>query len=66
MNSTATVRQGPSPEEDYGLDAIAKHNAATSTERFPSYQEDTKGLGIYVSRPHPILVLTCTYLLTAR
>ncbi|KAF2162239.1 hypothetical protein M409DRAFT_27244 [Zasmidium cellare ATCC 36951] len=54
MTSTAIVQQGPSPEEDYGLDAIAKHNAATSTEQFPSYQEDTKGLGIYQDEYAPV------------
>lgn len=48
MNSTTIVTQGPSPE-DYGLDAVAKHNAQTSTEQFPVYHEDAKGLGIYVS-----------------
>ena len=47
MAASTTVTQGPSPEEDYGLDVIAKHNAATSTEQFPPYQEDVKGLGIY-------------------
>ena len=50
MSSATVVTQGPSPEEDYGLDAVAQHNAATSIEQFPSYQEDAKGLGIYVSR----------------
>ena len=49
MNSTTIVTQGPSPDEDYGLDAVAKHNAQTSTEQFPAYHEDAKGLGIYVS-----------------
>ena len=65
MTSTAIVHQGPSPEEDYGLDAIAKHNAATSTEQFPTYQEDAKGLGIYVSELH-LHDLTYTDLLQAR
>jgi hypothetical protein len=50
MTSTAVVTQGPSPEDDYGLEAVAQHNAATSTVQFPEYQEDAKGLGIYVSR----------------
>lgn len=50
MTSTAVVTQGPSPEDDYGLEAVAQHNAAISTEQFPEYQEDTKGLGIYVSK----------------
>lgn len=49
MTVTSTITQGPSPEDDYGLNAIAEHNAGT--EQFPTYQEDTKGLGIYVSPP---------------
>ena len=49
MASTTVVTQGPSPEDDYKLDAIAQHNAAVSVERFPSYEDDAKGLGIYVS-----------------
>lgn len=49
MTSTTVVTQGPSPEDDYGLEAVARHNAAASTEQFPEYQEDPKGLGIYVS-----------------
>ena len=48
MSSTTIVHQGPSPEDDYGLDAVARHNAETGTEQFPSYHEDVKGLGIYV------------------
>ena len=48
MSPTRVDTQGPSPE-DYGLDAVARHNAATSTEQFPEYQENSKGLGIYVS-----------------
>ena len=47
MAATTIVTQGSSPKEDYGLDAIAKHNAATATEQFPPYREDAKGLGIY-------------------
>lgn len=48
MSSTGVLRQGPSPQEGYGLDAVAQHNAAvTSTEQFPVYQDDAKGLGIY-------------------
>ncbi|KAK4508348.1 hypothetical protein PRZ48_002086 [Zasmidium cellare] len=54
MTSAAIVQQGPSPEEDYGLDAIAKHNAQVSTEQFPAYQEDTKGLGIYQDEYAPV------------
>lgn len=50
MTSIAVVTQGPSPEDDYGLEAVAQHNAAVSTEQFPEYQEGAKGLGIYVSR----------------
>lgn len=49
MTSTAVVTQGPSPEDDYGLDAIAQHNATTSAEHLLDYQPDAKGLGIYVS-----------------
>lgn len=49
MTSGAFVSMAPTSGEDYGLDAIAQHNAATSTEEFPPYQEDAKGLGIYVS-----------------
>lgn len=44
---TAVVTQGSSPEEDYDLDAIAQHNAATSTEHFPTYHDDAKGVGIH-------------------
>jgi hypothetical protein len=52
MASTTVVHQGHSHEEDYGLDAVAQHNAAvTSTERFSGYGDDAKGLGIYVSTP---------------
>ncbi|KAK5108590.1 hypothetical protein LTR62_008166 [Meristemomyces frigidus] len=48
MTSAAMVQQGPSAEEDFGPDAIAQHNAAiVSTEKFPEYQDDRKGLGIY-------------------
>lgn len=43
------MTQGPSPDDEYGLDAIAQHNAIHSTEQFPPYEEDAKGLGIYVS-----------------
>ena len=49
MTSAAVVTQGPSPEDDYGLDAVAAHNAAAPTEQFPEYHEDAKGLGIYAS-----------------
>ncbi|EME49540.1 hypothetical protein DOTSEDRAFT_49782 [Dothistroma septosporum NZE10] len=47
MDSTTIVTQGPSPEQDYGLDAVARHNAQTSTQQFPAYHEDARGLGIY-------------------
>ncbi|CAK4032362.1 Hypothetical predicted protein [Lecanosticta acicola] len=47
MTSTTIVHQGPSPEDDYGLDAVAQHNAETSAEHFPAYHEDAEGLGIY-------------------
>lgn len=33
--------------DDYGLDAIAQHNAGV--EQFPPSQEDVKDLGFYVS-----------------
>ena len=46
MASTITATQGPSPADDYGLAAVAEHNAGT--EQFPPYN-DSKGLGIYVS-----------------
>ena len=59
MTSAAVITQGPSPEDDYGLDAIAQHNAATSTEHFPEYQEDAKGLGIYVSDDATFFVVIC-------
>jgi hypothetical protein len=48
MTSTTIVHHGP-PPDDYGLDAVAKHNAATSIEQFPPNDEEAKGLGIYVS-----------------
>ncbi|KAK3061965.1 hypothetical protein LTR53_019582, partial [Teratosphaeriaceae sp. CCFEE 6253] len=49
MASTTVVhRRGHPPQEDFGLGAIAQHNAAVaSTEQFPDYHEDAKGLGIY-------------------
>jgi hypothetical protein len=47
MTATTVVTQGPSATDDFGLDAIAQHNAvATSTETFPAYQSEAKGLGI--------------------
>lgn len=48
MASTTTVTHGRSRGDDYGLAAIAEHNAS-GTEQFPPYAEDAKGLGIYVS-----------------
>lgn len=48
MSSTTIVHHGQSPD-DYGLDAVARHNAQASTE-FPDFAGDAKGLGIYVSR----------------
>jgi len=47
MSSTAVITQGPTPEEDHGLDAIVRHNATARTEQLPSDQGDIKGLGIY-------------------
>ncbi|KAI7240368.1 hypothetical protein KC330_g1346 [Hortaea werneckii] len=49
MSPTQIVhQQGLSHEENFGLDAVAQHNAAVaSTEQFPQYHEDSKGLGIY-------------------
>lgn len=44
------VQQGPSPEEDYGLDAVAKHNATHLPADSPLYDAETRGLGIYVSQ----------------
>lgn len=51
MTSTSTVTQGPTPADDYGLAAVAEHNAGT--EQFPPYN-DGKGLGIYVSNRRTI------------
>ena len=48
MATTATLTHGRSQGDEYGLSAIAEHNA-TGTEQFPPYAEDGKGLGIYVS-----------------
>jgi hypothetical protein len=48
MATTATLTHGRSQGDEYGLSAIAEHNA-TGTEQFPPYVEDDKGLGIYVS-----------------
>ena len=48
MASTTTITHGRSHGDEYGLAAIAEHNAS-STEQFPPYTEDAKGLGIYVS-----------------
>ncbi len=44
-----TFTQGPSPVDDFGLDAVQRHNAAISTEDFQPYHDEVKGLGIYVS-----------------
>ncbi|CZT17310.1 uncharacterized protein RCC_03144 [Ramularia collo-cygni] len=43
--SSTIVHHGQSPD-DYGLDAVARHNAQVSTE-YPDFTEDVKGLGIY-------------------
>jgi len=51
MASTTTVTHGRSQGDEYGLAAIAEHNAS-GTEQFPPYAEDAKGLGIYVSTGH--------------
>lgn len=48
MPSTTMVTRGHSHGDEFGLAAIAEHNA-TGTEQFPSYNEEAKGLGIYVS-----------------
>ena len=48
MATTATLTHGRSQGDEYGLSAIAEHNA-TGPEQFPPYVEDGKGLGIYVS-----------------
>ena len=48
MATTATLTHGRSQGDEYGLSAIAEHNA-TGPEQFPPYAEDSKGLGIYVS-----------------
>lgn len=49
MASTETVTQGRGSGDDYGLGAIAEHNAA-GTEQFPQHTEhSSKGLGILVS-----------------
>ena len=48
MASTTTITHGRSHGDEYGLAAIAEHNAS-GTEQFPPYTEDAKGLGIYVS-----------------
>jgi hypothetical protein len=45
MTSTTLIAQGRSPADDFGLGAIAEHNA-NGLERFPPYEEG-KGLGIY-------------------
>ncbi|KAK6442937.1 hypothetical protein LTR95_000815 [Oleoguttula sp. CCFEE 5521] len=44
--STIVVARRPSPVEDYGLSAIAEHNAQ-GIERFPPYEDQEKGLGIF-------------------
>ena len=33
-------------QEDFGLDAVAHHNATASIEQFPAYHENTKGVAI--------------------
>jgi len=48
MSSTTIVHHGQAPD-DYGLDAVARHNAQASTEH-SDYKEDAKGLGIFVSK----------------
>ncbi|KAF2862829.1 hypothetical protein K470DRAFT_212051 [Piedraia hortae CBS 480.64] len=53
MTSSVAVHPGLSPEEDYGLDPVAQFNiAVTSTEHYPGFAEDTKGLGIYLQGSH--------------
>jgi hypothetical protein len=59
--TTATLTHGRSQADEYGLSAIAEHNA-TGTEQFPTYAEDGKGLGIYVS----IALLSISRTLTDR
>lgn len=49
MAAEAADTQGRSLEDEFGLEAIRQHNALLSTEAFPPYEEDTKGLGIFVS-----------------
>lgn len=69
MASMTIVHQGlPSDQDDFGLSAIAKHNAQASTEQFPVYHEDAKGLGIYVSTHADVHLSTRTrtYSQTAR
>lgn len=44
MSSTTIVHPGP---EDYGLDAVARHNAQAPIEDYSTY-DDTKGLGIHI------------------
>lgn len=48
MTSATVVPAGSTPEDDYGLSAVAQHNVI-SVEPFSPYEEDAKGLGIYVS-----------------
>jgi len=62
MASTTTVAHGRSHGDEYGLAAIAEHNAS-GTEQFPPYAEDAKGLGFHVStEPQPSLKLTTDHI----
>ncbi|GAB7365528.1 hypothetical protein MBLNU230_g6601t1 [Neophaeotheca triangularis] len=45
MTPTTVAHHGSATAEDYGLDAVAKHNAGV--DQFPPYQEDAKDLGFY-------------------
>lgn len=59
MTSASFVSMAPTTGEDYGLDAVAQHNAASATEAFPPYQEDAKGLGIYVNSLFRVVLMIC-------
>lgn len=65
MASTTTVAHGRSRGDEYGLAAIAEHNAS-GTEQFPAYTEDAKGLGIYVSASPQLILKLCTDYFAAR
>ena len=51
MAPNTFAAHGSPLDDDYGLSAVAQHNAATSNGHYSPYHEDSRGLGIFVSIP---------------